>query len=247
MIDFSKPEQKKTEAIKPEVLPPEPEQKNYIPEVAKDVRLDLEEGKKRLAPYTSAVGAMLQEANELKVTSEETNERAVALGTSAKKLNKQIEKQRKTITGDPFDFVKSVNAFAKAFTQRLDSIERIMKKKITDYRSLQEQKRREAEVAAKKAQEKLQKELDTEAEQKGFEPVKVETPTIPKEKPPVRTDTGAAHGKKTWTFELEDLEQVPREYLTLNEKKVRDGVKAGVRKILGIRIFQKESTTFRTS
>lgn len=50
---------------------------------------------------------------------------------------------------------------------------------------------------------------------------------------------------KTWTFDLEDLSEVPREYLVLDETKVRAAIKEGARHIPGIRIYQKESISLR--
>lgn len=50
---------------------------------------------------------------------------------------------------------------------------------------------------------------------------------------------------KRWIHELTDLSQVPREYLQLDEKKVREAIAAGVRSIAGIRIYQDESISLR--
>lgn len=50
---------------------------------------------------------------------------------------------------------------------------------------------------------------------------------------------------KRWTHELVDLGQVPREYLVIDEKKVREAIAAGERNIPGLRIFQSESITLR--
>jgi ABC-type proline/glycine betaine transport system ATPase subunit len=40
--------------------------------------------------------------------------------------------------------------------------------------------------------------------------------------------------RKVWAFELQDLSQVPREYLVLDEKKVRQAIRSGERAIPGI-------------
>lgn len=50
---------------------------------------------------------------------------------------------------------------------------------------------------------------------------------------------------KRWTFEITDESLVPREYLMVDEKKIREVVTAGSRSIPGIRIFQQESLTIR--
>lgn len=50
---------------------------------------------------------------------------------------------------------------------------------------------------------------------------------------------------KTWTFEVTDPAQVPREYLVIDEKKVREAIASGRRMINGMRIFQKEGLSLR--
>jgi hypothetical protein len=50
---------------------------------------------------------------------------------------------------------------------------------------------------------------------------------------------------KRWAFEIMDETQVPHEYLTVDEKKIREAIAAGTRCISGVRIFQQESLTIR--
>jgi hypothetical protein len=56
----------------------------------------------------------------------------------------------------------------------------------------------------------------------------------------------AAYVRKTWTFEVVDLDQVPREYMSLDVEVVRNAIsKDGVRYISGLRIFQNETLHVR--
>lgn len=50
---------------------------------------------------------------------------------------------------------------------------------------------------------------------------------------------------KRWTFEITDISQVPREFLQVDEKKVKEAITAGTRSIPGVRIYQDESITLR--
>ncbi len=240
--------------------------------------LDLDAAKERLQVYVGAVARMVEEAEALKIESEQDNERAVALGTSAKKLFNQIEDKRKAIVNEPNDFVKSVNGFCKVFSDKLKLVEDGMKRKISQYRAVQEQKRREEEIRLRREAEELQRKLEAEAAEKNrklqeealarakeeakakgipveevkapvvemIQPVQVCAPVLPKQQSPVRTETGSASARKAWAFELEDINKVPRSYLVLNEKKVRDDVRAGIRNIEGIKIYEETLTTFRT-
>lgn len=50
---------------------------------------------------------------------------------------------------------------------------------------------------------------------------------------------------KKWVWELENEQLVPREYLSLNEKKIESAIKNGVRNIPGIKVFEKEEISMR--
>ena len=51
--------------------------------------------------------------------------------------------------------------------------------------------------------------------------------------------------RNVWTFEVQNLVNVPREYLMLDEKKVREAIRSGERSISGLMIFQKQQTVYR--
>ena len=51
--------------------------------------------------------------------------------------------------------------------------------------------------------------------------------------------------RNVWTFEVQNLANVPREYLMLDEKKVRQAIRSGERRIPGLMIFQKQQTVYR--
>lgn len=50
---------------------------------------------------------------------------------------------------------------------------------------------------------------------------------------------------KRWVFEIKNAGLIPREYLQVDEKKIRDAIAAGTRDIPGVRIYQDESITLR--
>jgi hypothetical protein len=50
---------------------------------------------------------------------------------------------------------------------------------------------------------------------------------------------------KRWVFDVQDAAMIPREYLQVDEKKIREAVAAGTRNIPGVRIYQDESITLR--
>jgi len=63
----------------------------------------------------------------------------------------------------------------------------------------------------------------------------------------IRGDYGAiAYVTRSWTFEVVDLDRVPREYMSLDVEVVRDAItRDGVREIPGLRVFQSEALRVR--
>lgn len=54
-----------------------------------------------------------------------------------------------------------------------------------------------------------------------------------------KNEAGSIRKKQTFVFEIEDLEKVPRKYLQLDEKKVKESLTAGVRSIPGLAIKEE--------
>jgi hypothetical protein len=50
---------------------------------------------------------------------------------------------------------------------------------------------------------------------------------------------------KRWVFDVIDINQIPREYLMVNETEIRNAINQGVRTIPGVNIYQKESLSIR--
>lgn len=61
----------------------------------------------------------------------------------------------------------------------------------------------------------------------------------------MEVDDGKLSQITTWTYELEDLSKVPLEFLALDEKKVKEKIKKGIREIPGLKIFEKTNVTMR--
>jgi hypothetical protein len=62
-----------------------------------------------------------------------------------------------------------------------------------------------------------------------------------------RTDTGvSAFAKKPWVFEITNEADIPREYCTPDNKKIRDAIKMGIREITGCRIFEDTQVNYKS-
>lgn len=208
--------------------------------------LDLDVAKRNLSPYREQIVNMVKEAMALTIENDESNTIAVELGTQAKKLNKTIEAEKKRIIERPNDFIKAVRNFCKSFQDQLEKIEYTLKQKITTYQTKRELERRKTEEETRKAAEELQKKIDKEAKKAGVEAPKIETPIIPEPSKVIRTDSGTSHIRKEWTFEITEPWNVPHKYMKVDEQAIRKAVKAGIREIAGVRIYQETKTVFRS-
>lgn len=208
--------------------------------------LDLDVAKRDLSPYREQIANMVKEAMALTVDNDESNAIAVELGTQAKKLNKTIEAKKKRIIEQPNDFIKAIRNFCKMFQDQLAKVESTVKQKITIYQTNRELERRKAEEEARKAAKELQRKIDKEAKKTGVEAPQIEAPVIPEPPKVTRTDSGTSHIRKEWTFEITEPWSVPREYMKIDEQAIRKAIKAGIREIAGVRIYQETKTVFRS-
>ena len=152
------------------------------------------------------------------------------------------------ITGPALKFKQSVDGLAKRLITPLEAAERTIKNKMNSYRREQEIQRLAAEKKAREAAETEQKRLAAMAAEEGVDlPPEEAVPPAPIEptKDVVRTEAGTASVRRTWTFEVTDALQVPREFMKVDEQGIAAAIRAGAREIAGVRIFQKSDTVIR--
>lgn len=186
----------------------------------------------------------------------ETQEQAEAITTFTKQLSnimKAIEDGRKKIKAPALDLGKRIDARAAALKAPLLEAEKTARKVLTEYleekdRQEREQRRLEQErLAAEAAKRAEEARTDDELNDAiAAEERLAAASSAPVEKTHVRNSYGNHAGlRKTWEFDLTDLSLVPREYLVLDEKKVKAAIKDGVRTIPGLNIFEKSSVSVR--
>ncbi len=110
-------------------------------------------------------------------------------------------------------------------------------------------KKAELDRLAKKAEEERLEAIrkaEEEAKKNEVQAPVVVAPVVQEAPRVTRTESGSASQRKVWTFEVVDASAIPREYLMVDEKKVRDSVRMGTRSISGIRIYEDVTTVFRT-
>jgi len=195
--------------------------------------------------WASMVDDLVAGLSSLAVFDARSEALAADEGRMAKDVLAELEAARTLAVKPLNDEVRSINAAFKPLTQKLEVAISELRKRIETYRA---RARAEAEAAARKAAEDRAalEAKAMEAAAAGL-PVPAIITEVP-QAPPAKTAHGAigsTSGSMVWEFEVSDFALVPREYLSVNEKAIREAVRLGVRTIPGVRIFQREKVSFR--
>jgi len=184
-----------------------------------------------LESYEVKIDQIIKYAKDFVVVSNWSAEEAISLGGEAKQLSKSIDSARKTITDPARKFVNKMNDVAKVFTEKLEQVESIIKMKVSNWKKAQAEKLAQEEEDAKALSESL-----------GIE-VAAYVITAPKN---IRGDGAMSYEQTVWRYEIEDESLIPREYLCIDESKVKGVIKAGIRNIPGLKIFSEQKTIIKS-
>jgi len=196
---------------------------------------------------TSQSEQVLNVAQSIEIVDDNSLKQATDLVSWIAKVKKSIEEKRQFFVKPLNDQVKRINDMFKNYIKPLEQADTTVRGKILSYRQEQERKRREEEERLRKLAEEEQKRLEKQAAKKGIEapPPQIVVPTIQAAPKTIKSDLGATQVRTVWDFEIEDETKIPREFLQPNITAIRAAVKAGVRNIPGVRIFQKEELAVR--
>lgn len=195
--------------------------------------------------------AFAEECNNLVVTDKDSVEHGKEMAKIGKKLMDTVVERRLAITKPYDDEKKRIMDFVK--NQLLDGLELSIKNlrdKILSYEREQDRIRLEKERQLEEERRAKQAEMDRklkEAAEQGNVQASEEAMKLNEE---INNLAGVAPAKskdirKVWTFTITNEVAVPREFLTVDEKKVKQAISAGVREIPGIEIFQESQLNLR--
>lgn len=209
--------------------------------------LDLEAAKRAFEPYRLKILDAQQYADHLQVQDDGSEKEAIDAAARSKKLLNALETERKRVIEAPDKFVRSVNAFCRTFKEPLDGVASTLRQKIATYQFQKELERRKIQKAMEEEAARLQAKLKAEAAKAGIEAPPLMPVPAPRPDSITRTEGGASASIRTqWTGEITDPDQVPREYCSPDQGKITQAVKAGIREIPGIRIYEKPVTVLRS-
>lgn len=188
---------------------------------------------------------------KLQVTNEIELRYAAETVSIATALQKKLEAERVAQKKPLLDAGKAIDARYKEPAEALQEIERVAKRAILDFQERErkrvEEERRKLEAERRRIEEEKRKEDEAAgiSEDLGLPPSALQA-QLPKDPPTsVKTTLGGIATRSRWTFKLDAIESVPRIYLTIDEKKVREAIRLGVRQIDGLTIFEEKEVLSR--
>lgn len=211
---------------------------------------------------TADITKLVAPAKAVAVTDAAAQAHAVGIGKSIKDILKRIEEKRKEVVGPIKARAKEVDDYAKKISTPLLEAELHLKKQIGAFED-QERQRRELELKRVREEQEAADRRKAELVAKATEGVTDETAKlmtavkVDAEFKEVRKDlrqeekaieSSAMKGAKlVWKFEVTNGAEVPREFMVIDEKKIREAVHGGAREIPGVRIYQETQISFGKS
>ncbi len=201
------------------------------------------------------VPTLIEEAGNLVIVDNDGQDAAIAMNNSALEINKILSVRRLAATKPHRDEAKRINDLYNGYAAQLDGASKKLKRVLMKYSDECERILRETEAKAAQArqdaedEQKLRDELDMEhTEEEAVEADEavqgvVEEAVVARDNAAktVRSDVGKVTRRLTWTADVEDESQVPREYMVVSQKLIDAAMHRGVRNIDGVKIWQKPS------
>ncbi len=215
--------------------------------------LVLPEPTAEIATVASNTSTLVTLAERLTVASPEEMANGTDLLAQIKALVKRSEEARDVLVRPLNAHVKMINAQFKSMTEPLAGAERTIKGKMLAFAAEQERKAREqTERLHREAQERALAEIvnldeagETVAAEVALSFAAAAKPDEVRAEATTTLSGNTASVRKTWDFELADIAKVPKGFLALDESKIREAIRAGIRDIPGLRIYQKDSLAIR--
>ena len=187
--------------------------------------IPLDDVKEQIEKYRSNVEEVLAHTRNLQVTSKHDAQESINYIARARSLSEQINKTKLALTKDHRDYVTSVNNLAKAFVEPLDLIEEMVLSKIDSWKASFDETIAELEGETFLAPTDF---VDAFEMTDKF-----------------RTQEATAYECTEYSYAVENVELVPKEYLMVDKARFDLAMKTGIRKIAGLKITEKIVTKVR--
>jgi len=164
-------------------------------------------------------------AADLLVDSDISAKTALEVAEKIAEIEKIAEEKRKTATGPLYREFTAINDHVKRLMSPLSAVKDNLKTRLVQYQNYVRETERQAEIK------------------------RVQAATLPDSKiidftalmqsAPAKSEKIISTVKR-WTFEVENINLIPRQFLTVDAAKITESIKKGTRKIPGIKIYQEE-------
>lgn len=204
--------------------------------------------------WADQVHALVETADGFEIKSSEDEARVADFLRDVKRVRAEIETTRKNRLR-PFEAITTaVSGIFRGFVSPLDDAEKSLKKKLLDWRAyLDAERRKEEERRAEEYRKRVEEEKKQLKKSERADYV-APPPPAPIVAPvgPVRGTSGTVSLRERWTYEVYDLDKIPREFLVVNSSAIRTKINTLVKngmnpegRIPGVRIFKETSVASR--
>lgn len=198
-------------------------------------------GLELIATAKVQIDALAKACQNIIITDDDSLEKGKELAKEARRIEQFIEEKRKEVTKPLLDRKKQIDDFAKTLTADLNNAVKSLRQQIQKYEEEKERRRLEELRRLEEERRRQEEELRKAQEQNDVSQIEKLQKLSEIEQQSSQLSEKSSSLRMIWTFELVDINAVPREYLVLDETAVRRAIQSGVREIPGLKIFQKPS------
>lgn len=180
--------------------------------------------------HRMSVEKLLKAVVDLDVVDEMSCKLALNISSDAKVIMSDITTAKKKAVEPSKQFINMINESAKAFTEKLDTVQAYITQKMAIY-----------EVQLKLQSETAQKEAENLSETLGLDVSLI----MPNEQRIGSTAKTIVSHKTERDFAVVNESLIPREYLMIDESKVKLAMKMGITHIPGLQITESKKIVLR--
>lgn len=186
-------------------------------------------------PYERQCENLLNFVQTYKVKDEMGAQILNGVAGDAKDLADKLDETRKKIIKEPDTTVRKINAFVKKYRDKLtnprgkNGAYELAMAKLGEFHMEQKKK-------LLKAQAKINKDLEKS---------QIDLPIALPENKTIESAGGKTHFRKEWTYEVRDISKVPSNYLLVDDAKIKATIKAGIRDVPGLHIYETSKPQYR--
>jgi len=187
----------------------------------------MEISQKEIQVLEKQVSPLVEKANGYVIDSVEVVDEASAFLKQVKDAETNIEQSRLKITAPLNQSLKQANDLFRNLRAPLEQARNLLTGKILAWK--------QAETRRIEAEEAKARKLQDYHESVGH------NVSAPKVLERLDNKIGNTQTVKRWTYQIEDVTLIPRDYLMINTSLIGQAIREGVRTIPGIKIYQEES------